>query len=123
MRGVVAFAVMGLGLSSARAEELKNDSFVTNAAAGFQMGFDANEAAASRFVAPQAGRVLQRVSFLFGGGSSTHTVTIKVWDDTAGTNDPGGELFAGDFMITGNDTAFQQADLSGNNIVLPQQFR
>ena len=124
MRGVVAFAVVGLGLSSvARAEELKNDSFVTNQSAAFQMGFDANEAAGSRFIAPQAGRVLQRVSFLFGGAASMHTVTIKVWDDTAGTNDPGGELFAGDFMVTGNDTAFQQADLSGSNIVLPQQFR
>jgi hypothetical protein len=124
-----AFAiVVWLGLiSTARAQvELKNDGFQSGGLAAFQDGFVSGEAGASRFVAPEAGRKLQKVTFLFGGemgAMSTHTVTIKVWDDTAGTNAPGGELFSGDFAVTGNNTAFQQTDVSGNIITLPQQFR
>jgi len=123
MKWVIAIAMWVGMTSAANAEELKNDSFVSGQAAGFQTGFATGEAGASRFVAPDAGRTLQRITFLFGGDTAMKTVTLKVWDDTAGTDAPGTELFSGDFSITGNDTAFQQADLAASNITLPQQFR
>jgi hypothetical protein len=123
MKWAIAIAVWFGVISVAAAEELKNDGFQSGNMAVFQGGFVSGEAGASRFVAPEAGRTLQKVTFLFGGATTQKTVTLKVWDDTAGQDAPGAELFAGDFQIMGNDSAFQQSDLSGNNITLPQQFR
>ncbi len=118
--GICAYAV------SARAEtELKNDGFVSGGTAGFQAGFVAGEIGASRFLAPAAGRQLVRIQLLLGGAATTVTVTLKVWDDTAGNNAPGTELFSGDYEVTGSNTTFQQLELAsiGQNVVVPQQFR
>jgi hypothetical protein len=104
--------------------ELKNDGFVTNGTAGFQSGFDPTEAGASRFVAPAPGRQLLKVQLLFGGGSTaTRTITLKVYDDTAGTDAPGAELFSADYTLTGSDSAMQEINVAGDNITLPAQFR
>ncbi|MFN0248381.1 MAG: hypothetical protein ACKV2T_15930 [Kofleriaceae bacterium] len=104
--------------------ELKNDGFVMNGSVGFELGFDPTEAGASRFVAPAAGRQLLKVQFLFGGNSTaTQTITLKVFDDTAGTDNPGSQLFSADYSITGSDTAMQEINVAGNNITLPAQFR
>ena len=111
--------------SIAHAElELKNDGFVTNGPAGFQGGFKAGEAGAAQFVAPAAGRQLLKIQLLFGGGSTaTQTVTLKIYDDTAGTDGPGAELHNADYQLTGSDSAMQQIDVSGSNIIVPMQFR
>jgi hypothetical protein len=104
--------------------ELKNDGFQAGGSAAFEGGFAIGEIGASRFVAPEAGRTLQKVVHLFGGGATTtQIITIKVWDDSAGTTAPGMELFSSDFQVTGNDSAFHQADVSSQNIILPAQFR
>jgi hypothetical protein len=103
--------------------ELKNDGFTSGGTAGFQGGFVTGEAGASRFFAPAAGRQLVKVQLLFGGGSTAvKTVTFKVWDDTAGTDAPGAELFSADYDLTGSDTALSEI-VVGTNVVLPQQFR
>ena len=120
---LVAAIVLSI-VSVAHAEvELKNDGFVSGGMANFQTGFVVNEAGASRFVAASAGRQLLKLQLLWGGATTTERVTIKVFDDTAGTDVPGAELFAGEIELTGSDSAMQEIDLSVNNIIVPAQFR
>ncbi len=103
--------------------ELKNDGFVSGGTANFQTGFVADEAGAVRFVAPAADRQLLRLDMLFGGSAATEAMTLKVFDDTAGTDVPGTLLFMGDFEMTGSDSAMHALDLSSENVVVPAQFR
>jgi MYXO-CTERM domain-containing protein len=121
---LIGVATLVAMLGTARAEtELKNDSFVSGQAAGFQAGFITGEMGASRFIAPEAGRQVLKVQLLFGGGSTaTQTVTLKIFDDTAGTNAPGGELFTGEFSLMGSDQAIHELVLPAA-ITVPMQFR
>ena len=121
-----AIVVLCALTQAARADlELKNDGFVSGGTAGFQAGFVTGEMGASRFVAPEAGRQLLRVQLLFGGAAATQTITLKVWDDTAGTTAPGTELFSGDFELAGSNDTFQELNLvgAGANVTLTKQFR
>ncbi len=102
--------------------ELRNDGSVDGAAVGFQAGFDAGEIGASSFTAPAAS-TLQRVRFLFGGAATQQTITLRVYDDTAGGVAPGAELFSGDFQLTGSNTAMQEIDLTGMSVNVPARFR
>ncbi|MDB4954840.1 MAG: hypothetical protein JWO36_2409 [Myxococcales bacterium] len=118
------FLILGALASRAHADvELKNDGFNTGDTPAAQGGFDAGEAAASRYVAPSAGLQLLKVQLLFAGATATRDITFKVWDDTAGTDTPGTELFTGDFTLTGSNSALQQIDLTMDNVIVPQQFR
>lgn len=120
---LVAAALLSL-VSIAHAEvELKNDGFVSGGAANFQSGFVTGEAGASRFIAASAGRQLLKLQLLFGGATTTQTLTLKVFDDTAGTDLPGTEMFSGDFELTGSDSAMQELDLTSANIIVTAQFR
>src|SRR5262245_42900528 len=103
--------------------ELKNDGFKSGDPAGFQAGFAANEAAASRFVAPDAGRSLTRIQLLYGPDSSTpHMITLKAWDDSAGSDTPGVELYTADFTLMGSSSAL--AELTpAVTVAMPAQFR
>lgn len=124
MRGLIVLAALLVLPAVAEAQvELKNDGFQNGEQGAFQAGFVTGEAGASRFVAPEAGRVLQKVVFLFGGDTTSQNVTLRVWDDTAGTDVPGPQLYSGGFQVTGNDSAFQSGDMSAMNVVLPVQFR
>lgn len=110
-------------VSAAAAEtELKNDGFVSGGTAGFQSGFIGTEIGASRFVAPAGSLQLLKVQLLFGGATTTQTVTLKVWDDTAGTDAPGAEIYSQDFSLTGSDTSIQQI-VPESTVTVPQQFR
>jgi MYXO-CTERM domain-containing protein len=128
MRGTIALAAL-LGLLSlgsiARADvELQNDGFTSGGQAVFQSGFAPGEAGASRFVAPASTQQLLKVHFLFGGTDpSTRTITLQVWDDTAGTDAPGTQLYSADFQVTGSQTAMQEIDVTADNIMVPMQFR
>jgi hypothetical protein len=103
---------------------LQNDGYVSGQPVAFQGGFVATEMAGSRFVpAGTAPWRVNRVQFLFGGASSTQTITLHVYDDTAGTTIPGPELFAGDFAVTGSNNAMQEIDLTSNNVRVTGQFR
>jgi hypothetical protein len=124
VRGLLGIIACCALASVANAQvELKNDGFETGDQAGFQAGFVTGEIGASRFVAPAAGTTLLKVLFLFGGSIETKNVIVRVWDDSAGTDAPGAELFNGEFQLTGADAAFQVSDVSAQNIVLPAQFR
>lgn len=124
MRSLTILVCLWLTTSTAFAQiELKNDGFVTGAQVAYQSGFCTNEIGASRFLAPAGGRQLLKVRFLFGSTTETKTVTIKVWDDAAGTTAPGAELFSGEFQVTGSANAIVEGDLSTMNVIVPAQFR
>ena len=119
----LSVAIVLLVATPVRADELQNDGFASGDTVSFQAGFGVGDIGASRFIAPEAGRQLLKVHLLFGGDTAQKTVTLKVWDDTAGTNTPGSELASSDFQLTGSDSALQELDVSGMNITLTQQFR
>lgn len=128
MKGLfAAIAVMAAAWSTATPAHaqitLQNDTFQSGDTLGAQGGFDPGEIGASRFIAPAAGRTLQSVLLFFGGAPGTRTITLHVWDDSAGLLAPGASLFSGDFDLMGSDQNLSQIDLSGMSIVLPQQFR
>ncbi|CAN5816862.1 hypothetical protein BH11MYX3_BH11MYX3_26840 [soil metagenome] len=120
---LVCAALLSLTAIAQAEVELKNDGFQSGGAASFQTGFVAGEAGASRFVAPEADRQLLKLQLLFGGATTTQTVTVRVFDDRLGTDTPGTELFMGDFEITGADSAMHELDLSGSNVIVTTQFR
>jgi hypothetical protein len=123
-RLVLICAALVAAPSIARADlELKNDGFVSGGQATFQTGFVSGEGAGVRFMAPSAGRQLTKVQLLFGGAMTSQTMTIKVLDDSAGTDTPGNELYMGDVELTGADNAMQELDLRSANVYVPQQFR
>jgi hypothetical protein len=102
---------------------LQNDGFA-GGSAGFQAGFIIGELGASRFVPPVPDPVqLKKVQFLFGGASGQRTITLRIYQDTAGNPNPGGELFSGDYAVTGNDTVLQEIDLTANNVFITGGFR
>lgn len=113
-------------IGTARAVEvlLKNDGFVAGQPVGFMSGFVAGEAAASRLDPPGGGSwQVRRIQFLYGGATTTRTVTLKIWDDAAGTTAPGAEIYSGDHLLTGSDTALQEIDLVSANVVVSAPFR
>jgi len=109
---------------SAQETLLQNDGFVDGQPAVFQGGFVAGEMAASRLVPSGVGpwRV-NRVRFLFGGATSMHTITLRIYDDTAGTTIPGTELYFADYIVTGSDNQMQEIVLTGENIQVTGAFR
>jgi MYXO-CTERM domain-containing protein len=127
MRNASIVAVVGVaGLfvaGSAAAGELQNDSFNPGDTVGFQGGFVTGEIGAARLTGPASGTTVQHVRFLFGGAAGMRTITLHVWDDTAGTDAPGAELFSGDFQITAADDAIQDIDLTADNVAVPAVFR
>ncbi len=116
-------ALLATRLAGAQ-EELRNDGFVDGQSAGFQSGFVAGEAGASRFTASGPG-TLVKVQFLFGGGVDgvKKDLNVHVWNDTAMTDDPGIELYAGTYGIISADMALQEVDLTDKMVTVPATFR
>ncbi len=106
-------------------DELKNDGLVENGGVAFQSGFVAGEVAAGRFVPANAGMRVTRVQVLFGGGTpdEKQKVTLKIWDDTALTDEPGEELYVADYELISADMALQELDFSADNILVSGPFR
>lgn len=112
--------------SAALAQEtiLQNDGFVDGQPVGFQGGFVAGESGSVRLVpAGPFPMTVTRVQLLFGGSTATQTVTLRIWDDSAGTAAPGAELYSADYLLTGSDTVLQEIDLSGAGIQVAGAFR
>ena len=115
--------VAWLIVPAAHAEtELKNDGFDSGESVGVESGFVQGEIVASRFQVA-GGAHLLKVRIFFGGGTATKTMTLKVWDDTAGGAAPGPMLFEGDFDIAGANDVLHDLDVSGDNVFVPAQFR
>jgi len=100
-----------------------NDGWEPGQSLIFQAGFAPDEIAASRLTPGGAGqRKVSRVLFLYGGHISTGTARLHIWDDSAGTTDPGTELYAADYQLTGG-SALQSIDLSAQNILVEGDYR
>ena len=108
----------------ASAELLRNDGWEDGQNAAFQGGFAVGEIGASRLVPTGSGPfALNDVELLFGGVSGQRTVTLRIWDDSNLTNNPGPEIFSGDYILTGANDAINVIDLSGEGIVINGPIR
>ncbi len=87
--------------------ELRNDFWEPGGHAAFQAGFLAGEAGAARLGPISADRSLTKVTFLFGGGIGTQTVTLRIYEDS-GTAEPGALLHESQHAVTPSDTALQE---------------
>jgi MYXO-CTERM domain-containing protein len=120
----IALACTLMTVSTAAAQvELKNDGFQAGGQVGFQTGFCVQESAAARFLAPEYGRTLRKFRFLFGSTTEMKSVELAVWDDSAGTDEPGNLLFTTTYLVTGSPNGIVEGDLTSENITVPQQFR
>ncbi|MCA9756423.1 MAG: T9SS type A sorting domain-containing protein [Candidatus Eisenbacteria bacterium] len=120
---LLAFASLVLLTSPAAAELLLNDGWSDGQNAAFQGGFVAGEIGAVRLVPTEVPADLQTVDLLFGGSTGQRTVTLKIWDDSAGTTNPGALLYSGDYTLTGADNAINQIDVSGEALTITGPIR
>lgn len=121
MREVMAVAVLAWATNAA-AVELKNDSFIAGASVAYQAGFVSGEAGATKLTSPYANGKVQAIRLLFGGATSMQTVTLTIFEDSAGTS-PGAVIYTGDFSITGANDTMQELDLSTENVSVGTAFR
>jgi len=123
---LAAALLAALATTAATAQEtvLQNDSFISGQSAGFQAGFVTGEIAASRFLpSGSPSYIVKRIQLLFGGAPTSEAITLRIWNDAAGNTIPGDELFSGDFLLTGSNTALQEIDLVSSNVIVAGQFR
>jgi hypothetical protein len=112
------------GGESESGELLINDGWVNGQPAGFQAGFVVGETAAVRFVPTgPCPCQLDQIRLLFGGATSTETVTLRVWDDSALTDAPGAELYSDSIELTGSEDFMQELDLTVEGITVNGPFR
>src|SRR5947199_5052314 len=114
---VVAICVAAPGAAHADVT-LQNDGFQSGGAAGFMGGFGPGDIGASRFVAPGPSRQLLKLQLIFGPDSAAVPMTVKVYDDSAGTDAPGAELYSMDFQLTGSTSALIEIDLTADNVIV-----
>ena len=94
----IGFALFLIFSSTVNATELINDGWSDGQAANFQGGFADEEIGAARFApAGPCPCFVSKVTILYGGDTATRTVRLHIWDDGAGTLDPGPEIFASDY--------------------------
>ena len=123
---VLGMCALAAWAGAAGAIELKNDGFGTGAQVRYQGGFTTGEIAAVRLTPPAGGaaiNLLGSVRFLFGGSTSTEGITLYVWDDSAGTVQPGALLYHADYELMGQDDAQQTIDLLGEGISVTGPIR
>ncbi len=122
----VAFLSLLMFAGAVQAAELtlQNDGFMSGQSAGFQGGFITGESGASRFIAPGPFPMqVKKIQLLFGGNTATETVTLNIYDDSAGSVAPGAVLFTGDYSLTGSSTALSEIDITADNVFVNDDFR
>jgi len=122
--GLVIALITALAAPARAAEiELKNDGWSDGQPVNVQAGFKPGDIGAARFTPPTGGPFpVTKIQFLFAGGTSTETVTVRVWADTGSTS-PGSQLYTNDYAVTGADDALQEIDLTGEGILVSGPFR
>jgi hypothetical protein len=119
--GIVLLLIFSSPLS---ATELINDGWSDGEPAVFQGGFDNGEIGAARFVpAGPCPCFVSQVTLLYGGDNLTRTVRLHIWEDGAGNWEPGPEISASDYELTGANDALQLFDLSSSGIFVNGPFR
>lgn len=103
---------------------LRNDGFESGGNAVFQGGFAAGEVGASRFTPPVSSLWrINRVQLLFGGSTASRNITLHIWEDADGTNDPGDEIYSADFTLTGSNQFLQEIVVISDNLQVTGAFR
>jgi hypothetical protein len=98
---------------------LQVDGYTSGQNAAFQSGFIAGEIGAVRLTPPGPFPMqLKEVLFLFGGTSAQAQLVLRIYDDSAGTLNPGVELFSDTYLVDASNTVFQSITLTGENILL-----
>ncbi len=100
-----------------------NDGWHGGLNAGYQAGFVAGEIAAVRLDpgGPGTNRITG-LHFMFGGDVSSQSVQLIIWDDAAGTDVPGSQLFSQTVQL-GGQLALQGVDLSSYDIQVTGPYR
>ncbi len=113
-------AVAPAGAESLPVSVVQNDGYLGGPAT-FPTSFQTGDIIAVRLDVPSFGSFLG-VELLFGGtlAPGPHPVTIKVWDDTAGTLEPGPELLSTDESLVASES-LQSLFLS--SIGVPDRIR
>lgn len=104
--------------------EVGNDGWLSGGIAAFQGGFAAGEIAAVRLTpAVPFPCSVTGVRFLFGGSGGARAVKVHVWEDAAGTDAPGAELYVGTHQVTASNDFLQGIDLTAAGISVSGPFR
>ena len=121
---IIALLLLLLFSSPAAATELINDGWSDGQPANFQGGFISGEIGAARFVpAGPCPCFVSQVTLLYGGAIEVRTVRVRIWEDGVGGWEPGPEITAGNFELTGADNALQLIDLSDRGVFVNGPFR
>ena len=131
MRLVRLILIAGLlGLSTPAGAEsppttiVQNDGFFFGDPIGTPLGLAAGDVVAARFTAAGGASALIEVMVVVGGGTGSEQlpITLKVWDDTAQTDEPGAELFSSqEFLSSTTTPTLQFISLAG--VGVPSRFR
>jgi hypothetical protein len=97
---------------------LMNDGFTSAVTPVFQSGFVAGEMGASRFVPPAGTSQLMFVQLLFGPVVTGSDIVLHVYNDSAGTDTPGTQLFSRTYRVASTPPPLQQLDLPAAGPVL-----
>jgi len=103
---------------------LQIDGYTSGQNAGFQAGFVAGEVGAVRLTPPGPFPMkVKEVTLLFGGATGQVQIMLRIYDDAAGTLNPGTELFSNTYLVDASNAALQLIDLSAENILVNGPFR
>jgi hypothetical protein len=98
---------------------LQVDGYTSGQNASFQAGFVAGEIGAVRLTPPGPFPMkLKEVLFLFGGASGQVQLVLRIYDDSAGTTNPGTQLYSNTYLVDASNTALQSIDLNAENIAV-----
>ncbi len=116
--GTCTLAILLLCASVTWAQtELKNDAFESGGTVSFQSGFVVGDMGASRFI-PDEPCTITKVQLLFGGGATSQTATLHIYDDSGGVATPGSALITPmDVTLQGSNSAMNEIDVSALGVV------
>jgi len=108
------------GEVEAAIKELANDSFSGTGSITCQIGFVAGESGAAKLTADPGDYPYQvlKIRMLVCPASTSGTVILRISEDNTGTVLPGPTIYEEIVQITGSDEAFNELDLSLNNIII-----
>lgn len=128
-KSIVSLALAGVLMAAfnpaaAHDVTLQNDGYSSGQNAVFQGGFVAGEIGAVRLSPPGPFPMqIKQVLFLFGGTAGQVQVVLRIYDDSAGTLNPGNELFSNTYLVTASNTAMQSIDLTAENLIINGDIR
>jgi len=118
---LLAVVLAAPGVADAAIKELSNDSFSGIGSITCQVGFVAGESGAVKLTADPGDYPYQvlKIRMLVCPASTSGNVILRIYEDDTGTVLPGPVLYEEIVQIIGSDEAFNELDLSFNNIIIP----